>query len=54
MLKGLKTHKHLEFQFLGDLYHRKDIDKFSPLKSIQVSGSVRELSNQEVNYLISY
>lgn len=52
-LKGLKTHQHHEFPFLGDLYHRIDVAPFSPLKAIEISGDVREQSTQEVNHLIS-
>ncbi|AXO79780.1 hypothetical protein DZC78_05060 [Olleya aquimaris] len=50
-LKHLKTHKHKEFQFLGDLYYRKDVEQFAPLKAIKVSSSVRELSANEINHL---
>jgi hypothetical protein len=50
-LKNYTTHKHHEFDFLGELYHRNEIEHLSPLKSIQVSGNIREKSNQEVNYL---
>lgn len=50
-LKHLKTHKHNEFPFLGNLYYRKDVEQFAPLKAIEVSGSVRELCATEINHL---
>jgi len=52
-LNGLKTHKHKEFSFLGNIYYRREIEKFNPLKSIEVSESVRELSTKEINHLSS-
>jgi len=36
---------------LGDLYHRKDIDALAPHTVIEVSESIREKSNNEVNLL---
>ena len=50
-LSKLKTHKHKEFPFLGDLYHRKDVRQYEPYKSLEVSSSVREESVNEVNYI---
>lgn len=50
-LKNYKTHQHHEFVYLGELYHRNEIEHLAPLKSIPVSGNIREKSNQEVNYL---
>jgi hypothetical protein len=50
-LKNFKTHKHQEFDFLGNLYHRNEIEHLAPIKSLPVSGNIREKSNQEVNYL---
>ncbi|WP_298311589.1 hypothetical protein [uncultured Aquimarina sp.] len=47
----LKTHRHREFDFLGDLYHRKDIDSLAPWKVLEVSEKIREKSINEVNYL---
>ncbi len=41
-LAHLKTHKHVEFPFLGDLYHRKDIDALAPYKVIKAPKSIRE------------
>ncbi|WP_299313734.1 hypothetical protein [uncultured Aquimarina sp.] len=50
-LKHLDTHRHHEFDFLGDLYYRKDVDNLAPWKVMNVPESVREKSNNEVNYL---
>lgn len=45
----LKSHKHHEFNFLGELYHRKDVDNLSPFKVLRVPESIREelLTNTE-------
>ena len=51
LLNGLPTHIHEEFDFLGDLYHRVDIESFAPFSGLQVSSSVRESSDVEVNYI---
>ena len=50
-LKKLKTHKHHEFNFLGDLYNRKDIDKIAPWKTLEVSSNIRNKSPNEINLL---
>jgi len=50
-LSGLETHEHEEFSFLGDLYHRKDIDALAPLKYLEVPESIREASKNEINLL---
>ena len=50
-LSGLETHIYEEFPFLGNLYHRKDIDNLSPFSVIEVVESIREKSNSEVNLL---
>ncbi|WP_299899460.1 hypothetical protein [uncultured Aquimarina sp.] len=50
-LKHLKTHRHHEFGFIGDLYHRKDIDALAPWKSLEIPESMREKSANEVNHL---
>ncbi len=50
-LSSLKTHKHKEFSFLGDLYHRKDVMHYEPYNSLEVSSSIREKSINEVNYI---
>lgn len=47
----LPTHRHEEFDYLGDLYHRKDIDVIAPWASLKVPESIREKSVDEVNYL---
>ncbi|EDP71043.1 hypothetical protein FBALC1_01127 [Flavobacteriales bacterium ALC-1] len=50
-LAHLKTHQHHEFPFLGNLYHRKDIDALAPIKYLEVPESIREASNNEINLL---
>jgi len=50
-LKHLSTHRHHEFDFLGDLYHRKDVDSIAPWKVLEVPESIREKSINEVNHL---
>ncbi|WP_299098583.1 hypothetical protein [uncultured Winogradskyella sp.] len=50
-LAHLETHTHHEFPFLGNLYRRKDIDALAPIKYIEVPGSIREQSSNEVNLL---
>jgi hypothetical protein len=51
LLSGLPTHIHEEFFYLGDLYDREDVEPFAPFSGLQVSSSVREESEVEVNYL---
>ena len=51
LLLGLPKHIHEEFSFLGNLYNREEIKSFAPFSGLQVSSSVRELSEIEVNYL---
>lgn len=41
-LKVLKTHEHHEFDFLGELYYRKEVDALAPFKTIETVASVRE------------
>jgi len=43
-LRGLETHRHHEFDFLGDLYLRKDVDRVGPWKVVKAPVSVREPS----------
>ena len=50
-LSGLETHIYDEFPFLGELYHRNEVDPLAPFQGITVSSSVREPSDIEVNYL---
>ena len=51
ILEGLDTHIYEEFPFLGNLYHRKDVESFAPFQGILVSDNIREESEIEVNYL---
>ncbi len=50
-LQNLTTHLHEEFAFLGELYHRNEVEEFAPFTSLAISTSVREASVIEVNYL---
>lgn len=50
-LAGLPTHIYDEFPFLGNLYHRKDIESRAPFQGLTVSDHVREQSQTEVNHL---
>lgn len=45
----LKSHRHHEFGFLGDLYHRKDIDPLAPFNVLEVPEYIREVSSNEGN-----
>ncbi len=47
MLVQHQTHRHEEFPFLGNLYHRSEIDKYAPHKGMIVPQSVREEFNKE-------
>lgn len=44
MLANYQTHIHEEFPFLGNLYHRSEIDIYAPNKGLVVPQSVREES----------
>ncbi len=50
-LHNLDTHRHHEFDFLGDLYHRKEIDTLGPWKVLEVSEYIREKSTNEINHI---
>lgn len=50
LLSGLPTHVYEEFPYLGQLYHRSDVENIAPFKGLEVSGSVREKSS-EVNHI---
>lgn len=50
-LAYLETHLHKEFPFLGNLYHRKDIDALAPINCLEVPENIRERSSNEVNLL---
>lgn len=51
LLSQFPTHTHPEFPNLEELYHRNDIDFLASFKGLQVSSSIREESENEVNYL---
>lgn len=44
----LPTHRHDEFDFLGDLYHRAAIDPLAPWEVYKIPESIREKSNTEL------
>lgn len=48
-IQHLSSHKHDEFAFFGDCYHRKDIDAIAPYKIVAVPSSVRDSSDYEPN-----
>jgi hypothetical protein len=50
-ISGLPTHYHEEFSQLGEIYHREDVEAYSPFEGLQVSSSVREQSDIEVNHI---
>lgn len=51
-VRHLTPHRHHEFDFLGDLYYRKDVDKLAPFEVIEVPHFIREGSkNKAINYL---
>lgn len=50
-LSGLSTHTYEEFPFLGNLYHRNEIEQYAPFKGLSVSESVREKKGVEVNHI---
>lgn len=51
LLSNISTHTHDEFSFLGELYHRKDVEIFSPYKTIRPPSNIREQSEYEPNLL---
>lgn len=50
-IQHLSPHKHDEFAFFGDCYHRKDIDALSPYKIVAMPSSVRDSSDYEPNFV---
>ncbi|CAM1373104.1 hypothetical protein [Tenacibaculum xiamenense] len=44
-LRNLETHEHDEFDFLGNLYTREEVQEFAPYESIVTPNSVREIDN---------
>ena len=51
MLEHIETHRHHEFDFLGDLYHRKDIMHLAPWNVLKVPEGIREGPKNEIDYL---
>ncbi len=50
-LGTLPTHRHEEFDFLGDLYHRAAVDSLAPWKVQKVPASIREKDGDELELL---
>ncbi len=48
-LKTLSTHYHREYEFMGELYNRDDVEKFSTVKSLPIPLSAREPNLKEPN-----
>jgi hypothetical protein len=51
ILSGIPTHTHDEFDYLGELYHRSDIESYAPFSGLEVSSHIREESETEVNHI---
>lgn len=51
LLAEIPSHTHSEFVQLGELYHRNEIKHLAPFEGLEVSSSVREQSETEVNYI---
>lgn len=51
LLGTLPTHRHEEFDFLGDLYHRAAVDSLAPWKVQKVPNSIREKDGNELELL---
>jgi hypothetical protein len=47
LLRGLPTHKHQEFPFLGELYDRHQVDSLAPYSVLRVPSHAREKSAYE-------
>lgn len=47
----LQSHRHDEFNYLGDLYHRKDVDVLAPWSVMEVPERIREKSANEMDHL---
>lgn len=50
LLADQETHEHHEFEYLGDLYHRLEIDNLANFKPINVPEDARETSEYEPNF----
>jgi hypothetical protein len=51
LFKQEVTHQHYEFDFLKNVYHRKNIIRYTPYKFIEVANDVREPSIYEPNFI---
>lgn len=51
ILAGIATHDHVEFTFLRNLYHRRDVDHLAPYEVLRVPEDAREKSIYEPDFL---
>jgi len=50
ILNGIATHNNPEFPFLKNVYHRRNIENLSPIKSLPAASDAREYSVFEPDY----
>jgi hypothetical protein len=50
LLSGISTHTNPEFPFLKNVYHRREVENFSPIKSLPAASDARESSVFEPEY----
>jgi len=50
LLGGIGTHTNPEFSFLKNVYHRREVENFSPIKSLPAASDSRESSVFEPEY----
>jgi hypothetical protein len=50
ILRGISTRDNPEFPFLKNVYHRREIENFSPIKSLPAASDARESSVIEPEY----
>ena len=50
LLSGISTHDNLEFIFLKNVYHRREVENISPIKSLPAASDSREYSTFEPEY----
>ena len=50
LLSGISTHTNPEFPFLKNVYHRREVENLSPIKSLPAASDARESSVFEPEY----
>lgn len=50
LLRGIKKHSNNEFSFLTDVYFRREVEVFAPIKSLWAADDAREYSVFEPEY----